>query len=109
MTREKSTKDRTDHVKKVDFSGLVLGFSSAALYYLGQTSIEGKGSSPKNLPLAMQNIQIIELLKQKTEGNLTDEENKLIQEVLLDLKMKYSKIYNYKFQTSLTIQLGQAL
>ena len=92
MTMKTSAKDGSDKLKKVEFTGLILGFSSAALYYLGQTSIEGKASSPKNLPLAMQNIQIIELLQKKTNGNLTDEESKLIKEVLIDLKMKYSKI-----------------
>ena len=43
----------------VDFSGLILGFSSAALYYMGLATVEGKPAPSKNLPLARQNIDII--------------------------------------------------
>jgi len=76
----------------VDFSGLILGFSSAALYYLGEAPIQGKEmkSIPeRNLPLAKQNIDIVELLKNKTQGNLTEEESRLLNQVLSDLRIKY--------------------
>lgn len=76
---------------QVDFSGLILGFSSAALYYIGHSSIESKNTPKRNLPLAKQNIRIIELLKEKTKGNLSPEEDKLISEVLLDLRNKCEK------------------
>jgi hypothetical protein len=71
----------------VDFSGLILGFSSAALYYMGEATIEGR-SPVKNLPLARQNIDIIRLLKDKTQGNLSDEESRLIQQLITDLQVK---------------------
>ncbi|MEZ4742572.1 MAG: DUF1844 domain-containing protein [Bdellovibrionota bacterium] len=74
---------------KVDFNGLILGFSSAALYYLGQAPIEGHEINKLNLDLAKQNIEIISLLKEKTKGNLNTEEEKLINEVLTDLTKKY--------------------
>mgnify|MGYP001170849424 CR=1 FL=1 len=81
---------------KVDFSGLILGFSSAALYYIGHSSIEGKKSGEINFPLALQNIEIVELLKEKTAGNLSQEESRLIEEVLGDLKQKYKTIVQSK-------------
>ena len=70
---------------EVDFSGLILGFCSAALSYLGF----GPEQVNRNLLLARQNIEIIELLANKTKGNLTPEEEKLIQEVLHDLRLKF--------------------
>ncbi len=76
---------------EVDFSGLILGFSSAALYYIGHTSLEGKGAAKPNFDLARQNIRIIEILKEKTKGNLNEEEDKLINQVLLDLRNKCVK------------------
>ena len=76
----------------LDFSGLILGFSSAALYYLGQSDIEGKPSSQVNLPLAQQNIDIISMLREKTKGNLSLEEDKLLNDILVDLRDKYQKI-----------------
>ena len=73
----------------VDFGGLILGFSSAALYYMGHDAIEGKKNTGINLPLAEQNIAIVQLLQKKTQGNLTVEESDLLQRVLTDLQEKY--------------------
>ena len=73
----------------MDFSGLILGFGSAALTYMGLTSQGQIDQSQKNLALARQNIEIIELLVQKTKGNLTTEELQLTEHVLADLRMKY--------------------
>jgi len=73
----------------MEFSQLILGFSSAALYYMGQAALEGRPAPQKNLPLAKQNIDIILLLKQKTSGNLSDEEKGLIEQLLSDLELRY--------------------
>ena len=72
----------------VDFSGLILGFSSAALSYMGYSPKAGVAVE-KNLELANQNIEIISLLKDKTKGNLTEQEEELIDQVLLDLKTRF--------------------
>ncbi len=69
----------------VDFSGLILGLCSAALSYLGY----GDAGVDKNLILARQNIDIIEMLRKKTKGNLTADEHTLIEEVSRDLMQKF--------------------
>jgi hypothetical protein len=74
---------------EVNFSELVLGFSSAALYYLGEAQVDGKNVKTENVALARQNIEFLNLLQRKTQGNLTDEEHKLLEQVLADLKMKF--------------------
>ncbi len=82
--------DHTEQSLKVDFNGLILGFSSAALHYLGHGGvIEGRQEDKINLGLAKQNIDILLLLKEKTTGNLSSQEEKLIEEVLCDLQIKY--------------------
>jgi len=75
----------------VEFSQLVLGFSSAALHYLGEgTAGESKqAANGTNIALARQNIEIIRMLKAKTNGNLNSEETKLIDAVLTDLMLKF--------------------
>ena len=78
-----------DKASSVDFSALILGFSSAALYYLGETQLEDKAPSKRNLPLARQNIDILVLLDTKTRGNLMDDESRLLQQLLADLQLKY--------------------
>jgi hypothetical protein len=85
-------KKRAEDLVHVDFSGLMLGFSSAALYHLGQLEVEDQQKSKLNLPLALQNIEIVRLLKKKTSGNLTTDEAELISTVLNDLQEKYAKV-----------------
>jgi len=46
----------------------------------------------KHLPLAKQTIDLIGMLKEKTKGNLTSEEEKFIDQVLFDLRMRYVKV-----------------
>ena len=43
----------------------------------------------KNLDLARQNIDLLALLKEKTKGNLTPEEQTLIDNLLYDLRLRY--------------------
>jgi hypothetical protein len=74
---------------EVNFSELVLGFSSAALYYLGEAQVDGKSVKAENVALARQNIEFLNLLQQKTQGNLTEDEVKLLDQVLADLKIKF--------------------
>ena len=80
-----------DTNSQVDFSHLILGFSSAALSYMGFQLTEGMPQGNKNLALAQQNIEIISMLRDKTKGNLTEEENKLIGDILSDLQLKYAE------------------
>ena len=74
----------------VNFSELILGFASAALYYTGDAELEGKSSGEVNLVLAKQNIDIVRLLHEKTRGNLSADEKTMIESVLADLNVKYS-------------------
>ncbi len=74
---------------EVNFSALILGFSSAALHYMGEEFPDGNDQIKKNLILAKQNIDIVALLKEKTSGNLSKDEGELLSQVLLDLQSKY--------------------
>lgn len=75
---------------KIDFSTFVLSLATSALYHLGLTHDPSGDSPPKpNLPLARQTIDSIEMLEEKTRGNLTEEEAKLIESVLYELHMSF--------------------
>ena len=88
MTEE--LRDKSEEIaSSVDFSELIFGFSSAALYYMGQGTVDGKRVGSNNLPLAKQNIEIISMLAEKTKGNLSAKESALIAQVLADLRQKY--------------------
>lgn len=82
---------QADPTEPLDFVELILGFSSAALYYIGENDIDGKKISTPNFPLALQNIAIIETLQKKTRGNLTPNEQQILTEIIHNLKEKYEK------------------
>lgn len=89
---DKIQESEEDSITEVDFSGLILGFSSAALYYMGAVAANPDESLEEtNLPLAKQNLNIIKLLEQKTKGNLSPEEQSLIQSVLKNLESKLNE------------------
>lgn len=80
-----------DDITPMSFDIFVLSLNASALIHLGQ-SPEGAGKlSEVNLPLARQTIDILGLLEEKTRGNLTGEEERLLNEVLFDLRMRYAR------------------
>ena len=73
----------------VDFATFVLSLSHSALVHLGEAPNPETGGVEKNLPLARQTIDLIAMLEEKTKGNLTGDEERLIGQILFDLRMRY--------------------
>jgi hypothetical protein len=76
---------------EIDFTSFIFSLSTSALIQLGEIEDPFTKTSVKNLPLAKQTIDLIGMLKEKTKGNLTPDEERLIEYVLYDLRMKYVK------------------
>ncbi|MFC1579746.1 DUF1844 domain-containing protein [Thermodesulfobacteriota bacterium] len=76
---------------EVNFSSLILSLSSSALLHIGEIADPHTGEKKKDLSLAKHSIDIIAMLKEKTEGNLSEEEQKLLDSVLTDLRWRYIK------------------
>ncbi|MHB8108667.1 MAG: DUF1844 domain-containing protein [Syntrophorhabdaceae bacterium] len=74
---------------ELNFSTFLLSLSTSAMVSLGELPDPIKNENAVNLMLARQTITIIEILKQKTMGNLTPEEDRLIDGILYDLHIKY--------------------
>lgn len=77
------------NIPPITFSTFVLSLSSSAAMNLGGYQDPVSGHIPKNLELAKQSIDILAILKDKTEGNLNREEEKLLESTLYELRMKY--------------------
>ena len=75
----------------IDFSTLVLSLATSALVHMGIAPDPQGTPVEKNLALAHQTIDTLEMLQNKTRGNLSDEESKLLQSVLYELRMSYVK------------------
>ena len=71
------------------FTTFVVTLSTSALLHLGEIPDPDAKKPVVNLPLARQSIEILSMLKKKTAGNLTDEEARILDRFLYDLKMKY--------------------
>ena len=76
---------------EIEFTHFILSLSSSALIQLGEIQDPFTKKSAKNLSLAKQTIDLIGMLKEKTKGNLTPEEEKVIDYILYDLRMRYVK------------------
>lgn len=75
---------------RVDFSMLAQSIAFSALHYLGlMTEPESGRTSERDIPLARHNIEILELLEEKTRGNLSTEEAKLLASLLYEVRMHF--------------------
>ena len=76
---------------EVNFSSLIFSLSSSALLHFGQIVDPQTGEKKKDLALAKHSIDTIAMLKEKTKGNLSDEEDKFLENILTDLRWQYVK------------------
>jgi hypothetical protein len=73
----------------VDFHTFVLSLGSSALLHLGEIENPNDGASQKDLPLAKHTIDILAMLEEKTKGNLSTAEERLMESLLYDLRLRY--------------------
>ncbi len=74
----------------IDFYTFVLSLGSSAFVHLGDAPNPETGQAlPPNLQLAQQTIDLLDMLREKTRGNLTAEEEKFLENVLMDLRLRY--------------------
>ncbi|MBW1862836.1 MAG: DUF1844 domain-containing protein [Deltaproteobacteria bacterium] len=90
---EEATKDDAQRVPlpEINFSSLIFSLSSSALLHFGQIADPHTGEKKKDLALAKHSIDTIAMLKEKTKGNLSDEEDKFLENILTDLRWQYVK------------------
>jgi hypothetical protein len=71
------------------FYQLILMFETAALQQLGKLINPLTGKVEKDLEQAKFSIDMLGMLEEKTEGNLTSEEKSYLQRVLAQLRLNY--------------------
>lgn len=71
------------------FETFVLSLGTATLVALGEMENPVTKKKDKDLDAAKQHIDLLEMLLQKTTGNLTEQEQKLLSEVLYTTRMKF--------------------
>jgi hypothetical protein len=73
----------------LDFSSIILPFYSQALFKLGLLGDPDKAEQEVNLSLARRLIDILDLIKDRTKGNLKADEEKFLESCLQQLRMRY--------------------
>jgi hypothetical protein len=73
----------------MDFSTFILSLNASSLIHMGEIHDPQLKEITVNLPAAKHTIEILEILKDKTVGNLDDNENKLLNDVLYNLRLKF--------------------
>ncbi len=76
-------------MQDANFMGLVTSFYFACWQQLGKTANPMTGKAESNLEQAKYSIDVLIMLKEKTKGNLTDEEKKVMEEIIANLQLNY--------------------
>jgi hypothetical protein len=80
----------------VDFTTFVVSLSHSALLHLGDAPDPQGGISEVDLPLARQTIDLLALLQDKTHGNLSGDEERVLSQALTDLRLRYVEVSKSK-------------
>ena len=73
----------------IGFDAFILGLASTTMIHLGLTAHPETGVAEKNLVLARETLELLGMLREKTRGNLTPGEDKLFEQWLADLRMRF--------------------
>ena len=79
----------SDRELPVSFSSFVISLAGSAMVQLGEAPDPSSGRKERNLALARNTIDLLGVLKAKTEGNLDDEEKRLLDSVLYECRTKF--------------------
>ena len=77
---------------KGNFAALISMLTTQALFALGLLQIKGQEERGPDLAMAKYNIDMLESLLEKTKGNLTEEEKKVLENTLNEVRMAYVKV-----------------
>lgn len=81
--------DETVESATIDFRTFLLSLASTALLHLGAMPDPDTNTPQTNLPLARQTIDLLSILREKTAGNLTPDEDQLFENLLYDLRLRF--------------------
>ncbi|HNW82162.1 MAG TPA: DUF1844 domain-containing protein [bacterium] len=89
--KKKCTKSDLTSIVNPSFESLVSSVYSAVLFNLGEIKVKGMDTVCDSLEMAKFNIGLLEMLEEKTKGNLTDEENSYLQSILANSRERLSE------------------
>jgi len=92
---KKKEQEQTPHrgpLPKGDLAALISMLTTQAFFSMGAFKIEGQEEREPDLELARYNIDMLETLEEKTKGNLSEQEEKVLKDTLNQVRMAYVKM-----------------
>lgn len=89
---KEKTKEEQKFPPPPTFSDFILSLYASAMMAMGIIELKGTLKTEIDLPQAKQTIDILEMLLKKTEGNLSQEEKELFDNVLTELRLNFVKL-----------------
>lgn len=80
-----------DELPKLDFTTFVVSLRQSASVHLGDAP-GPDGGTERDLELAYQDIELLALLHEKTKGNLTGEEERILDEAIDEMRERYEEV-----------------
>ncbi len=74
---------------EVTFSTFVMSLNTSVLYHLGEIKDPATGASEVNYDLARHAIDTLVMLQEKTKGNLNEDEEAMLKNIVYDVKMRF--------------------
>ncbi len=95
MTEETHHSTHEHEASAINFVAFVLSLAHTAAVHFGDVPDPVSGATiDANLAAAQQMIDILALMEEKTRGNLTAEERRLLEQVLFELRLRFVEIQN---------------
>lgn len=91
--REATADEERVEMPPASFISLIVSLATSAVAHLGFLPDPISGETSRRLELARHEIDLLGILKEKTSGNLEKDEERLLEELLSDLRMRYVRVY----------------
>ena len=90
----KAEEEQQEHpsLPDADFSGLISMITTQAYYAMGLIGTEQDKERPPDLAVAKYNIDMLGVIEEKTKGNITEEEAKVLKGALGQLRMIFVQL-----------------
>lgn len=94
--KEEKTEKKIELPPTPTFSEFIVSLYASAMMSMGAIEVRGAEKMEIDLGQAKQTIDILEILQKKTEGNLTEEEKNLFNNLLTELRLNFVNVVNKK-------------
>jgi hypothetical protein len=94
--KAKSVAPPAEQLPELDFAMFALSLAHSAWVHLGDAPNPVDGQRDVNLSMARQTIDLLAMLQEKTRGNLDGDEERVLEQSLYDLRMRYVEVAKAK-------------